>query len=105
MNRFRLQQGLLLTVQPDRPISLTVDQLRRLSWEEHAAVWRDYVNALAHCLVCVDGLCTLQALGAYVDSLVQHALAPMYQGLHVQAAQICLHGLHHYTLLLMQTTL
>ena len=51
ITKFRLQQGLLLTVQPDRPISLTVDQLRRLSWEEHAAVWRDYVNALAQCLV------------------------------------------------------
>ena len=51
MEKFRLQQGLLLTVRPDQPISLNIDQLRRLSWEEHAGVWRDYVNALAQCLV------------------------------------------------------
>ena len=51
LDKFRLQQGLLLTVRPDQPISLSIDQLRRLSWEEHAGVWRDYVNALAQCLV------------------------------------------------------
>ena len=51
IDKFRLQQGLLLTVRPDQPISLSIDQLRRLSWEDHASVWQDYVNTLAQCLV------------------------------------------------------
>lgn len=55
IDKFRLQQGLLLTVRPDQPINLSIEQLRRLSWEEHAAVWRDYVNALAQCLVLANG--------------------------------------------------
>lgn len=69
IDRFRLQQGLLLTVRPEQPISLSIEQLRRLTWEEHAAVWRDYVNALAQCLVRMPGcssnvcqvLCTVHA--------------------------------------------
>lgn len=51
IDKFRLQQGLLLTVRPEQPINLSIEQLRRLSWEEHSGVWRDYVNALAQCLV------------------------------------------------------
>ena len=51
IDKFRLQQGLLLTVRPEQPINLSIEQLRRLSWEDHSGVWRDYVNALAQCLV------------------------------------------------------
>lgn len=51
INKFRLQQGLLLTVRPDQPISLSIDQLRRLSWEDHATLWQDYVTSLSQCLV------------------------------------------------------
>lgn len=74
ISKFRLQQGLLLTVQPDRPISLTVDQLRRLSWAEHAAVWRDYVNALAQCLVLANGDPSNSAVER-MTQLVQECLA------------------------------
>lgn len=54
IDKFRLQQGLLLTVRPEQPVNLSIEQLRRLSWEEHSAVWRDYVNALAQCLVSMS---------------------------------------------------
>ena len=60
IDKFRLQQGLLLTVRPEQPINLSIEQLRRLSWEEHSGVWRDYVNALAQCLVRLPSFAAMQ---------------------------------------------
>ncbi len=60
IDKFRLQQGLLLTVRPEQPINLSIEQLRRLSWEEHSGVWRDYVNALAQCLVRLPFFAAMQ---------------------------------------------
>ena len=77
IDKFRLQQGLLLTVRPEQPISLSIDQLRRLSWEEHAGVWRDYVNALAQCLV----------------SLLNHASPSMTSAAQASIAQLSMSGL------------
>ncbi|KAL3147225.1 hypothetical protein ABBQ32_002720 [Trebouxia sp. C0010 RCD-2024] len=74
IDKFRLQQGLLLTVRPEQPISLSIDQLRRLSWEEHAGVWRDYVNALAQCLVLANGDVNSPALER-MSQLVQECLS------------------------------
>lgn len=50
MHRHNLQQGLLLTVRPQH-IMLSLEQIRTLPWEEHVAIWQDYVNALAALLV------------------------------------------------------
>ena len=48
--RHNLQQGLLLTVRAQH-IMLSLEQIRNLPWEEHVAIWQDYVNALAAHLV------------------------------------------------------
>ena len=48
--RHNLQQGLVLTVRPQH-IMLSLEQIRNLPWEETVAIWQDYVNALAACLV------------------------------------------------------
>lgn len=74
IDKFRLQQGLLLTVRPEQPINLSIEQLRRLSWEEHSGVWRDYVNALAQCLVLANGDANSPAMER-MTQLVRECLA------------------------------